>query len=292
MKTSVAIALLFPCSVVSLVPLLDGGKQMPKLYDGWLNDQIAKQASTGISNALSAGYDKIEVNFPAVPNVDEVKFGTPLNKKFGTSVVARDLGVVGGYTPGSEVSRELVAFANIYWAKKIAPAVKGGVLGGKNVACLTTENVSFKAIKKTGDVTRTGAVLSPQARQGGRSNEAVICVNPGGEERWDSIANAHCEPGQPFVVLNNAYSTSYDLGNKRGYEEAYYLKRISKGWVFRIFPGPWQAYIERPDGSVELLETYKEKPPLNQVATLVRDTSFKRYAINNDRYAKGFGARL
>jgi len=56
----------------ALVPLLDGGKQMPKLYDGWMNDQIAKQASTGISNALAAGYEKIEVNFPPVPNLDEV----------------------------------------------------------------------------------------------------------------------------------------------------------------------------------------------------------------------------
>ena len=54
----------------------------------------------------------------------------------------------------------------------------------------------------------------------------------------------------------------------------------------------WEAYLERPDGSVELLESYRTKPPLNEVAKLVRETSFKRYAINNDRFAKGFGARL
>ena len=54
----------------------------------------------------------------------------------------------------------------------------------------------------------------------------------------------------------------------------------------------WEAYLERPDGSVELLKTYRTKPPLNEVATLVRETSFQRYAINNDRYAKGFGGRL
>jgi Domain of unknown function (DUF1995) len=222
----------------------------------------------------------------------QVKFGTPLNKQFGTNVVGRDLSVVGGYKPGSELSRELVAFANVYWAKKIATAVKGGVLGNKCVACMTTEPVSFGQIKSTGDVTRTGAAMSKQAIQNGRSNEAVICINPGGEERWEQLANAHTEPGQPFIVLNNAYSTNYDLGNKRGYAEAYYLKRISKGWIFRIFPGPWQAYIEKPDGSVELLESYSEKPTLREVATYVRETSFKRYAINNDRYAKGFGGRL
>lgn len=81
----------------------------------------------------------------------------------------------------------------------------------------------------------------------------VICINPGGEETWKRVVSAHGSPNSPFVILNNAYSTFFDLGNKQGFEEAYYLKRISKGWVLRVFPGPWQAYIERPDGSVQLL---------------------------------------
>ena len=93
-------------------------------------------------------------------------------------------------------------------------------------------------------------------------------------------------------MLNNAYSTSYDLGNKQGYEEAYYLKRISKGWVFRSYPGPWQAYLERPDGSVELLKSYKTKPALRECSNLVREESFKRFAIGNDRWTQGFGGRL
>lgn len=155
-------------------------------------------------------------------------------------MVGRDLQVVGGYQPGSDLSRELVAFSNVYWAKKIATAVKGGLLGNKCVACLTTEPVSFGQIKSLGDISRTGAVMSDQARKGGRNNEAVICINPGGEERWEQLVSAHTQPGNPFVVLNNAYSTSYDLGNKRGFEEAYYLKRISKGWVFRVFRKFWR----------------------------------------------------
>ena len=167
--------------------------------------------------------------------IPQVRFGTPLNKQFGTNCVGRELKVVGGYAAGSDLSRDLIAFSNVYWAKKIAGSVKGGVLGNKCVACLTTENVNFNQIKSTGDITRTGAVMSPKARQEGRNNEAVICINPGGEERWESIRAAHTQPGNPFVVLNNAFSTSYGLGNTRGFEEAYYLKRISKGWVFRAF---------------------------------------------------------
>ena len=109
----------------------------------------------------------------------------------------------------------------------------------------------------------------------GRNGEVVVCVNPGGEESWDRLVSAHSSPGAPFIVLNNAYSTTYNLGNKRGFEEAYYLKRISKGWIFRSFPGPWQAYLERPDGTVELLKSYKTKPELREIATLVREESFK-----------------
>lgn len=102
-----------------------------------------------------------------------------------------------------------------------------------------------------GDLSRSGALMTPEARKGGRNGEVVLCINPGGEETWDRLVSAHGSPGAPFIVMNNSYSTSYDLGNKRGYEEAYYLKRISKGWVFRSFPGPWQALLERPDGKCE-----------------------------------------
>lgn len=215
-----------------------------------------------------------------------------MNQKFGTNIVARDLSFVGGYKPGSEISRQLIAYSNVFWAKKIASAARGGVLGGKPAAVLSAEPVNFRNIKSMGSLSRSGALMAPESRKGGRNGEVVVCCNPGGEETWDRLVSAHGSPGAPFIVLNNAYATSYDLGNKRGFEEAYYLKRISKGWVFRSFPGPWQVYLERPDGSVELMESYKSKPLLRDVATLVREESFKRYAINNDRWSKGFGERL
>jgi hypothetical protein len=58
------------CQVSAFVPLIDGGKGMPKIYDGWFNEQVSKQAATAVSKALAAGKTKIEVNFPPVPNVD------------------------------------------------------------------------------------------------------------------------------------------------------------------------------------------------------------------------------
>mmetsp|Transcript_18607 Transcript_18607/g.53106 ORF Transcript_18607/g.53106 Transcript_18607/m.53106 type:complete len:297 (+) Transcript_18607:76-966(+) len=292
-KSSIACLLILASAVTAFVPLIDGGKQMPRVYEGWFDDQIAKQAATAVGKAIAAGKTKIEVNFPPVPNVDEVKFGTPLNQKFGKTIISKDLNVP--YKPGSDLSRQLIGYSNIYWAKKIGQAAAGGNvgnIGGKPVCVLTTEPISFNDIKNKGIITRTGAVMSQDARRNGRNGEAIICVNPGGEETWDRLVSAHASPGAPFVVLNNAYSTTYNLGNKRGYEEAYYLKRISKGWVYRAYPGQWQAYLEKPDGKVELLKSYASKPELRDVANLVREESFKRFAINNDRWTPGFGERL
>ncbi len=220
----------------------------------------------------------------------KVRFGTPLNKKFGQSIVAKDLSLKGGYYPGSDISRQQVAYANIYWAKQIAGAVGGGMMG-KPVTVVSSEPVSYDLIRNKGAISKMGPLRTIGAMKGDAA--ALIAVNPGGEETWDRLRQASMSSkSAPLVVLNNSYSTSYGLGNQRNFEEAYYLKRISKGWVYRAFPGPWKAYLEKPDGSVELMQTYKTKPQLNEVATLVREESFKRYAINNDRWSPGFGERL
>eukprot|EP00522_Entomoneis_paludosa_P014548 CAMPEP_0172442206 /NCGR_PEP_ID=MMETSP1065-20121228/2672_1 /TAXON_ID=265537 /ORGANISM="Amphiprora paludosa, Strain CCMP125" /LENGTH=263 /DNA_ID=CAMNT_0013191973 /DNA_START=10 /DNA_END=801 /DNA_ORIENTATION=+ len=260
MATMILKVLLFCCfwgaPTLALVPFIDGGKGIPKLYDGWMNGQIAKQARTAVSKAIASGKTKIEVNFPPVPNVEEARFGTPLNQQFGTSVVARQLGVPGGYRPGSSVSRQLIGFSNVYWAKELAPSV-GGM--GKRVSVLSAEQVAYKEIKNTG-VDFLGGLGSGGQRDGAsvQDGDAIIAVNPGGEETWDRIYSTYGSPSAPMVVLNNAYSTTYGLGNKRGYEEAYFLKRISKGWIFRQYPGNWEAYLEKPDFGMELMASYKK----------------------------------
>lgn len=66
-------------------------------------------------NPLRTG-KPVEVCFFPVPNIDEVQFGTSLNKAFGTEV-AKDLGM-GDYKPGSTIRTYLVQYSNVYWAKK------------------------------------------------------------------------------------------------------------------------------------------------------------------------------
>lgn len=67
-------------------------------------------------------------------------------------------------------------------------------------------------------------------RTDGSKNDAYILCNPGGEETWDrfysTLASASKNKAPPLVILNNAYSTTYDLGNKRGYEEGKRTKKI------------------------------------------------------------------
>ena len=64
-----------PCQSFGL-PFLDGGaKDIPKLYEGYFNNQIAKQSSAAVGAAISNGKTSIEVNLPSVPNLEEVRFG-------------------------------------------------------------------------------------------------------------------------------------------------------------------------------------------------------------------------
>lgn len=225
---------LLPTTTLALIPFLDGGKQLPKLYDCYFNDQLAKQAKTAVSNALAAGKTNIEVNFSPVPNLDEVKFGTPLNQKFG-KLVARDLNVPNGYKPGSNIARQQVGYANIYWAKQLAAAMNG-IVGERPVTVVTAEPVGIADVRNKKGIAKLVGL-------GRQTNDpaaaALVCVNPGGEETWQRLRTALAKPKAPCVMLNSAYSTTYGLGNKVGYEEAYYLKRISKGFVYRAFPGPW-----------------------------------------------------
>jgi len=54
--------------VVAFGPFDSGGSSMPKLYDGWFNGQISKQASSAVSKAISAGKVRIVVDAPLTGN--------------------------------------------------------------------------------------------------------------------------------------------------------------------------------------------------------------------------------
>lgn len=54
-RVGVLLVVVLSLGAEGFVPLIDGGKTMPKMYDAYFNDQIAKQASTAVSKAISDG---------------------------------------------------------------------------------------------------------------------------------------------------------------------------------------------------------------------------------------------
>ena len=172
------------------------------------------------------------------------------------------------------------------------------MIGGKAVSVLSADPIDYGSIQSKGGIAKLGPIKTANrgnARnsmntEGGKA-DACIVVNPGGEETWDRLKSSLTKNNKsPFVVLNNAYSTTYGLGNKRNYEEAYYLKRVTKGWIYRAYPGPWKAYLEKPDGSTELLESYKEKPELRVVARAFCRGGHARHQVGVRRGLRVSGA--
>ena len=138
-----------------------------------------------------------------------------------------------------------------------------------------------------------------------------IVVNPGDVSQWKK-ALSYSGPSSPLIFLNRSLlllaarasesAPALQVGGRtslrdpsrqveaeralrsvtavKGVEQVYYLKRISKGWVFRQYPGPWQvleavhpphlsdssqALVEKPDGTVECVATYNKRPLLREV---------------------------
>jgi len=274
----------------------------PTFYNGWFNGEIENAMAASIRAAKADGIQNMEVTFFPVPNPDEVKFGTPLNQRFGKKVAA-ELKMTSSAKSGVDVlvSRYLSEFSNHYWATMLA---ESPVLGGGTKHIVHCDAVKKDSARKVASarVLSFNAALKEQSAGSGKvkGKDPVILVGLGSADQWRK--GQALSEGGPVVALNGLFSETYDLGGPLTapvsgggveFEPVYYLKRVSKGYAFRAYPNGWQAWIELPDLSVKLLKDWgDERPSLNQVAGLVRNTSNKQYGVYNDRYAPGFGERL
>ncbi|CAM9842669.1 unnamed protein product [Ectocarpus sp. 12 AP-2014] len=192
------------------------------------------------------------------------------------------------YKPGSTIRTYLVQYSNIYWAKKLADG-----LGG---TCWVATSDGLKkdtsVIKKPGKA-KFCSLRKPDTFAAMKKGDTVIVVAPGPTAEWASCAQSFKE--QKVIFLNAPLSETYDLGGPlKDLEQGYYLKRVSKGYVFRVSPKPWEALLEKPGGGLEILGKYNEKPLLRNVAKVVRSESMKRFGMSNDRWTndKRLGGRL
>ncbi|CAN0030726.1 unnamed protein product [Scytosiphon promiscuus] len=268
-------------------------QEMPKLYDGWFKktQQIQKDIIFSRKRGTWTG-KPVEISFFPVPNLEEVQFGTATNKAFGTEV-AKDLGME-EYKPGSTIRTYLVQYSNIYWAKKASTA--GLLADGLGGTCWVATSDGLKkdtsVVKKPGNA-KFCSLRKSETLENIKKGDTVIVVAPGPKADWASCMQRFKQ--QKVIFLNAPLSETYDLGGPLDdLEQAYYLKRVSKGYVFRAFPKPWEALLEKPTGGVEILGKYKDKPLLRNIAKVVRQESMKRFGMSNDRWTndKSLGGRL
>lgn len=223
-------------------------------------------------------------------NLEEIKFGTRLNMDFGIHI-SEELGM-SSKEDYQLIKRYLGEFSDLYWAKQIAQ-----LFPTQTVWAVSTEDAVNKqrAEKSLGNVRlaslRKGNL--PDAKDG----DVLVIIDPRMTSTWETAARLQPSPTSPIIFMNSQFNETYGIcGPRRGpmkdTEAVYFLRRVTRGYVFRAYPGPWQAILEQPDMTCEVLKTFDELPKLGQVAGLVRETSNNRYGAFNDRYAKGFGGRL
>jgi hypothetical protein len=206
--------------------------------------------------------------------------------------VAKDLNLM---SPGAKqgvgviMTRYLPEMANYYWATVLA---ESPVLGSGTRHIVHCDNVKKdRARKPAGVASRVISFATAVNEAPGsaiKGKDPLIVTGLGNGEQWRR--GAALSTGGPVVAMNGLFNDQYDLGgplvnpssNDPQFEPVYYLKRISKGYVFRAYPNGWQAWLEGPDMSIELLKDWgSTRPSLAEAASLVRGTSLVKYKVRN-----------
>ncbi|CAN8073498.1 unnamed protein product [Agarophyton chilense] len=262
----------------------------PRLYDAWFPPhELRDQMQASVTAAVEDGCRLLELQWPVVPNLEEIAAGTLLNFEFG-KFVSRVLGMD---QPKDYmlIKRYLAAFCNLYWSLCVAQAP---CFRERVVWALSTDGVSKAAAESRLKNVRVGSMRNPPEIG---EDDVVVVVDPRVNEVWKRGAKLRPKNGYT-VFLNSQFNENYGLtGPRRGplkvTQVAYMLKRVTRGYVFYAYPGPWRACMEKPDLQVEELIQFEKEPKLRDIASVVRLESNKRYGgFYNDRYVRGFGGRL
>eukprot|EP01041_Mallomonas_annulata_P006366 gene6366-12869_t len=254
--------------------------EFPNLYEGWIKasgDQIAKQMISSVKSALTKE-KLIEVLFDPVPNLDEVAFGTAMNKKLRLEVAA-ELKVPDYATNRGGPST--LEWSNIYWASRLVSGLRSPKAVAVSISGEGTRGQFLPTLPK-------GMVLMTltEAKKTLSSGDAslIILLSPCQESHYIDGKALSVKIGVPVIALNSAYSFRYDVGGGKPWELAYVMKRIPKGWIFRITPGKFQAIIEGPNYEVFKAADFDTQPALTAISRVSMEASTQKYgATGNDR---------
>mmetsp|Transcript_10140 Transcript_10140/g.10221 ORF Transcript_10140/g.10221 Transcript_10140/m.10221 type:complete len:380 (+) Transcript_10140:92-1231(+) len=255
--------------------------EFPNLYEGWIRasgDQITKQMIKSVKAALSKKVQFIEVLFDPVPNLDEVAFGTVMNKKFRQEVSA-ELKVPDYATNRGGPST--LEWSNLYWASRLV----NGIGSPKAVAIsLSGEGTRGKFLPTLPKGMRLLTLAEAKRTLAAGEASVLVLLSPCQSSHYSDGRTLSGKLGVPVIALNAPYSFRYDVGGGSPWELAYVMKRIPKGWIFRTFPGKFQAIIEGPDYEVFQAAQYDKQPTLPVISKASMEASAQKYgAVGNDR---------
>ena len=240
-----------------------GLQEFPVMYDGWfarehewmgadgetpkfvsgpnaaaLGRQIEQQMVGAVKAALANGITRMEVRFDCVPNLEEVQLGTALNQQFSLEL-REELGLA-DVKYKTEVRRNLVDWANHYWASKLS----AGVLQAQPQWSVFIQHCcaqDFSAAASVGEQVRPRLqrTMCVTGREGETELEYDLCVhiyiqvwvgrmgkaprqltmgdigiivNPGVEDEWKR-ALKYSAPESPLIYLNSlSGGWTYELG--------------------------------------------------------------------------------
>ncbi|PXF47560.1 hypothetical protein BWQ96_02704 [Gracilariopsis chorda] len=262
----------------------------PVLYDAWFPpNELSIQMQKCVERAVTNGHTLLELQWPVVPNLEEIAAGTLLNFKFGKHVSR----VLGMDEPKDYmlIKRYLAPFCNLYWTLCLSqtPCFRDRV-----VWAVSTDGVSKTAAEGQLKNVRLASMRNPPETG---DDDVLVIIDPRVNDVWKRGAQLRPKNGYT-VFLNSQFNESYGLtGPRRGVlkdtQVAYMLKRVTRGYVFYAYPGPWRACLEKPDLGIEELKCFEKEPKLRDIAAVVRLESNRRYgSFYNDRYVRGFGGRL
>ena len=259
--------------------------ELPNLYRGWIKadgDQIAKQMISAVKASLAKKESLIEVIFDPVPNLDEVTYGTPWNLKFRKEVNT-NLKVTDAATKRSAPS--ILEWSNIYWANRLVAGI-----GAKNVVALS---ISGEGTGKGGDKfvpsLCNGMKLiafneGKKILQKPGDANLIILLSPVAEGQYREAEKLGQLLKCPVISLNSAYSFRYDIGAGAPWTLSYVMKRIPKGWIFRMYPGKFDAIVEGPDYEITRTCQYSTQPKLTEISKANQKKSAELYGpTGNDR---------
>lgn len=181
--------------------------------------------------------------------------------------------------PDYILRRQSVAYANIDLASRIATKL------GKRTLLLTYDNAVDPSIIKLSKQAKIMRINSPEVESSTSAKDVLLALSPGVGSHWTKAAGLKTDA--PVVAMNAPFSLAYDIAQGGKWEPIYVVKRLTKGWVYRAYPAGFKVYLDKPDGTVELIKEFPQGviPKLREVAAVVRDESQARgYAISNDRY--------